>query len=207
MKLWSCQEEWPGSVVFIICGGSSVAAQDLNLLHGQKVIAINSSVFAFPQADFLFFGDSRWWYHNQTLLKEYNGRIVTTTTAHTDPNRVLYMNKVKPPPGFIEKRDSLVMQYTSLQAAMNLAKHLGAKTIVPVGADNGPNKEGRIYHHKPHPDHWARRNETWDLQMANLALTVKPYRKNGIEIINASLQSRLPWWPKKELKECLTLSV
>ena len=184
----------------IVASGPSLAAQDLETLRGHKVIAINSSVFAAPFADFLLFGDSRWWYQNHPLLKRFKGRCVTTTAAHTD-ERVLYMQKINPPPGLTEKRDALVMQYTSLQAAMNRAVHLGAARMVLLGADNGPTKDGATHHHKPH--HWPQRADCWDLQMKSLGTIVKPLRKRGIEVINTSIESRLPWWPKKPLKECL----
>ena len=201
MKLWSCPREFPDSTIWIVAGGPSIRGVDLGCLKGRKVIAINSSVFKVPFANFLFFGDSRWWYQNHPLLKDFKGRCVTTTTAHTDP-RVLYMRKVKPKPGLAEEPCALSMQYTSLQAAMNLAWHLGATRQILIGADNSPAKDGASHHHKPHT--WPQRADCWDLQMQSLATIVKPLRKRGIEVINTSLESRLPWWPKKPLAECLT---
>lgn len=201
MKLWSCPREFPDSTIWIVAGGPSIRGVDLDCLKGRKVIAINSSVFKVPFADFLFFGDSRWWYQNHPLLKDFRGRCVTTTTAHTDP-RVLYMRKVKPKPGLAEEPCALSMQYTSLQAAINLAWHLGASRMILLGADNAPAKDGASHHHKPHT--WPQRADCWDLQMQSLATIVKPLRKRGIEVINTSLESRLPWWPKKALAECLT---
>jgi hypothetical protein len=59
--LWNVTPEWAGETVFIVAGGPSVAAQNLDVLAGRKVIAVNSSYERVPGADVLFFGDCRWW--------------------------------------------------------------------------------------------------------------------------------------------------
>ena len=56
---WSVPREWPGETAFIVGGGPSVLGQDLDALRGRRVIVINSSVYAVPGADFLFFDDHR----------------------------------------------------------------------------------------------------------------------------------------------------
>ena len=58
---WSVPREWPRQTAFIVCGGPSVLGQNLELLRGRNVIVINSSVYAVPWADYLYFGDWRWW--------------------------------------------------------------------------------------------------------------------------------------------------
>ena len=73
--------EWPGETVFIVGGGPSVLGVDLEALRGRRVIAINSSVYAVPWADILYFGDWRWWHEpeNKAAVASFPGRVVTTS--------------------------------------------------------------------------------------------------------------------------------
>lgn len=199
MQYWTCTEEWPGSTVWVIGGGPSVRGLDLSSLAGRKVIAINSSFENVPFADFLFFGDSRWFWHNKPKLKRFKGRLVTCAPPSLDP-KCLRMQKVKPPPGLCEQRDSLAMQYTSYQAAINLAVHLGAVRIVAIGLDGKPDGVA-THHHEPHP--WPQRPECWSMQIDSMRHVVKPLAKRGIEVFNANPDSAYEWWPKMSFAKCL----
>ena len=64
MTLWSVPRAWPGETAYIVAGGPSVAWQDLGLLRGRRVIAVNSSWEAVPWAAILLFADLRWWQAN-----------------------------------------------------------------------------------------------------------------------------------------------
>ncbi len=92
------------------------------------------------------------------------------------------------------------MGRTSLHAAMNFAVHLGASRLVLLGADMQPDGE-RTHHHAPHP--WPQKPGCWDTQMTALRQTVEPLAQMGIEVINTSPVSRIDWWPKASLDECL----
>ena len=195
-----CLPEWEGLTCYIVAGGPSVAAQDLTVLRGRKIIAINSSYEKVPFAEFLFFGDSRWWFNHHPSLKSVTGKLVTVSNAALHPS-VLNMRKINPPPGLTDIRTGLAMRRTSLQGAINLAVHLGVKRIVILGADMQAAPDGRTHHHKSHP--WPQRAGCWDEQMADLRLVNKPAKRLGIEIVNASPSSLIDWWPKKPLGECL----
>lgn len=204
MQLWTCQPEWQGQSCFILAGGSSARELDLRLLKGRKVIVINSSVFSYPDADFLYFTDSHWWYHYHVFneIKAFKGRIVTTSPARM-PDHVLKMQKVKPDCGLTLNRNSLAVQYNSVTASLNLAYHLGAVRIGLIGADNCPGEDGVMYHHRPHPPNWNYKPGHFDLQRDELAKTRKPLKRAGIELANISPISRLDFWPTKTLEECL----
>src|SRR6185369_2136873 len=68
---WEPTREWDGETCFILCGGPSAAAHDIGRLRGHKLIAVNSSIFTAPWANFLLFGDTRWWdeYERDAELK------------------------------------------------------------------------------------------------------------------------------------------
>lgn len=211
MEFWTCQPEWAGETCLILAGGASVRDIDLRLLEGRRVITVNSSVFTYPASDFHVFADPHWWWHYWPELKGYKGRIVTNSPSPLGhgSERVLKMQRMKPHPGpgISHDRKVLVCHYTVVQAAMNLAFHLGATRMGLLGVDNGPAPDGRLYNHRLHPGHWNKDPNWPDLQRDDLAKTVKPLRRAGIEVVNCSPGSRLTLWPKQTLEEFLAGSL
>jgi len=183
MKLWTVPREWPGETVFIVAGGPSVLSQDLDALRGRRVIAINSSVHAVPWAQFLYFGDWRWYYEHRAAVASFAGRVVTTSTV--PDKRVLYCHKTRPP-GLAARPDSLMQRWTSLTAATNLAAHLigPGGTVVWLGADGGKAPDGRTHHHKPHP--WPSLRGCYDQHHSDLVTIVPSLKALGIAGYNAS---------------------
>jgi hypothetical protein len=200
MTPWSCPALWRGQDAFIIAGGPSLAGFDFNELIGRNVIAINSSVYSAMFAPFMFFGDDRWGHDNEIKLRLYRGQIVTTSSG-AGIKRANVMKKIVPPPALMTRPDALVMRRTSLQAAMNLAFHLGAKRIILMGADMRAAPDGRTHHHQPH--RWPQVPGCWNEQMKDLRECGPAYESLGVEVINTSLDSLIDWWPKRCIGELL----
>jgi hypothetical protein len=197
--IWTVEPEWLGETVFIIGGGPSVATQNVERLRGRRVIVINSSLHAFPWADIVVFCDNRWWREpeNRKAVEEFQGIAVTTSVNVVSP-KVRTMIKGSTP-GLAKNRNSIVMRRTSLTAAINLAVHLGAATIVLLGAD-GKATDGQAWHHKPH--RWPARKGCWDEQKRDLATLVEPLKQRGVTTVNCSPGSA--WadlWPVMSLNE------
>lgn len=191
---------WPGETIYIICGGPSLIGFDFSILAGRRVMVINSSVFAYPSADVLFFGDARWWMWNAAKVKpSFAGRIFTCADI-ADP-RISNLVKRKPPPFIATNRGDVAMQRTSLTAAINLAVHFGCSRMVLLGADQKPAEDGRTHHHEPHPVPVIQ--GAYDLQMRELREVAKAVADLGIEVINTSLQSRIDFWRKQPIEEML----
>lgn len=197
-RFWGCPEEWPNETAFIVAGGTSVWDCDLESLRGHRVIAVNSSIFSVPFADFCVWNDDRWWRKHCETLKGYPGRIVTSHNVH--PPGVLGMEKVSETVGISGARTQLAMKRTTTQAAMNLAVHLGVNRIVLLGVDLVV-RQGRIHHHAEHP--WPLAADAWTAQRKCLEFTRKPLAQRGIEVINCSIISTIDWWPKIPLAEVL----
>jgi hypothetical protein len=197
---WVAGPEWAGDRCFIVGSGPSVAQQNLEVLRGRRVIAVNSSWPLVPFADFLLFGDGRWWrqYRNDALAG-FPGRIVTCDWGSVH-SRVLRMRRVKPP-GLASRNDTLAMRRTSLSAAINLAVHLGVKSIVLIGIDNKVATDGRTHFHDRHP--WDQITRCWQEQRDDLETLVVPLRDRSIETVNASPGSALPCWPIVTLEDYL----
>lgn len=186
MKFWSVPREWPGETAFIVGGGPSVLGQNLELLYGRNVIVINSSVHAVPWADFLYFGDWRWWHEdeNRVAVAAFRGRVVTVSRMVRD-DKVLVCRSASPP-GLELQRDSLMQKSTSLTAATNLAAHLIGEggTIVWLGADGRIAADGRTHHHRPH--RFPHRPGCYDKQKADLVTIVPSLQALKISLFNAS---------------------
>lgn len=193
---WRVAREWNGETCFIVASGPSVASQDLTALKGARVIAINSSWALVPFADLLFFGDDRWWHLYGDTVAGFAGRIATVATTAVSP-RLLYLRRSRPP-GLATSPDTVMIRRTSVSGAVNLAVHLGVSCICLVGVDNCLDPAGHTHHHKPHP--WDLRHDWQKEQRADLASLVGPLESLGIEMLNASPQSALPWWPKISLE-------
>jgi len=186
MKFWSVPREWACETAFIIGGGPSVLAVDLEALRGRRVIVINSSVYKVPWADILYFGDWRWWHEdeNRAAVASFQGRVVTTSQMVKD-DKALICRKTNPP-GLAFAHDSLMQKWTSLTAATNLAAHLigPGGTIVWLGADGKHAADGRTHHHKPH--RWPYKPGCYDKQHADLATIIPSLQQRRIAAFNAS---------------------
>lgn len=196
------EPEWKGQRCFIICGGPSVLNHDLERLRGRNVVAVNSSYLAAPWAPFLLFSDSRWWFHHVSkgLKDKYKGRIIGATAVVNDP--IVLAMKRKHPPGLAADVGTLAIKFTSTTAAINLAVHLGASSIVLLGADGKVREDGRSHHHAPHP--WRQIEGCWSKQKTELATIVDGLKERGIECVNASPGSA--WadlWPIVNLEDYL----
>jgi hypothetical protein len=205
IKGWRIPRAWPGETAYVVGGGPSLRNVDLACLKGRRVIVVNSSYQLVPFADYLFFGDQRWWLEHdwRPEMQNFRGQIVTCSTS-VSHLRVHKVNRRLPPEiGLAVENDAVVSQRTSTQGAMNLAFHLGVKRIVLVGIDMGRAPDGASHHHKPHP--WPPRpgNVVWDEQLEQLQHIVGPLKRHGVEVINTSPVSRIEWWPKMSLQAAL----
>lgn len=188
--------------MYVVCGGPSVTQADVDRLAGRKVVVINTSFQRAPWADFLFFADARWWgEHRRQVSAEFKGRIVSATGAAGRYDRVLMLEKIKPPPALSLKPHQVAMNRTSLAGAINLAVHLGAVRIVLLGADMQA-INGRTHHYAA-PHKWPVKPGCWKDQMAEMRAMAAPLDARRIEVINASPLSLINWWPKRALAEIL----
>jgi hypothetical protein len=204
MKYWTITPDWDGEDAFIVCGGTSVTQAMVDHTRGKHVIAINSSYAITPHAEILFFADERWWTREYkerpALLESFKGVIATTSRA-AKGDRLVRLKRCKTTPGLAPEPDSVVVRRTSLHAALNICYHKKVRRIILLGADNRDGDNGRAHHHEEYP--WKRLARTWDMKVEDLVHTVEPLKAAGIEVVNCSHISTLPWWPKQTLGQAL----
>ncbi|MER9937423.1 methyltransferase domain-containing protein [Mesorhizobium sp. M0088] len=196
--MWTVPREWAGETVFILAGGASVLDLDLSPLKGRRVIAINSAWKTYPQADVLFFADTRWWtkYH-----PEFGGLIVTTC-AWSD-KRIKNLKKIAPAKGISTKPDALALETTSVTGAINLAGHFGASRIVLLGVDGQIVKGQRHHHTDAYP--WSFKADSFGKHAKEFEAIAPSVRAAGVEIINANPASAIDVWPKIPFQEVIAM--
>lgn len=200
----SIAREWEGEDAFLVCGGPSFASVDVELLRSRRVIAVNSSVHSVPFADILFFADERWEINNRAAVKAFKGRAVSASYGDVHCDYISFLRRPRPsetPAGLSMDPTQVYLRHTSVRGAINLLCHLGVRRIVTLGLDGGPDPNGRAHHHQPHP--WGPVAGIWDRQREELAGIVAPLRMRGVELLNASPGSRIPFWPIVELDDVL----
>jgi hypothetical protein len=192
--------DWAGQDCFILAGGTSLREDLVQKLRGRansKTLAVNSSYLVAPWADVLFFADERWWTRESRerpkAIQGFAGEIFTIA-KHSQGERLLRLKRSMPPPGLATDRGTITMERTSLQGAVNIAVHRHARRIILLGADNRDGDNGRVHHHPEYP--WPRKVSTWKSKEKQLKVLAAALAKLDVEVINASLISTLPFWPK-----------
>lgn len=211
-SFWSVPKLWPGETAYVVGGGPSVTPEMLASLQGRKVITVNMSYLATPWADWLFFADLRWWdrefSEREEKLRAFSGRIITTSTHVADKSptqgiEVKLLKRITPmgvSTGMSKARDTIAMERTSLQGALNLCYHMGVKRVNLLGADNTDAPNGRIHYHGEYP--WTRFKESWDIKGDQFGYFAKRLAEvGGMEVINCSPVSTLKYWPIRDLFE------
>lgn len=208
---WRVPRDCEGETIFIIAGGTSVAGHDLSRLKGRRVMVVNSSFEAWPEADLLFFGDTRWWLEYNKRLGGFAGKIVTTARDCPSDPRLLFLKVRAARLGLSPGADEAALDRTSLQGAIDIAAKRGAARIVLLGADMCVPKtdDGKpvTHHHRPYPAHWTAKRRPgqpknkYVLHMEDLRLTAEPLRQRGIEVFNCSPVSLIDWWPKADFND------
>lgn len=204
---WSIPPLWKGEDAFVIGGGPSVTAEDIESLRGRRTIVVNQSYLKADFCDYLFFADLRWWdrefkERNDKLLG-FKGEIITTCTQ-AEHERLKYLKRIVPVSartGMSKQRDTVCMERTSLQGAMNVCYHLGARRIILLGADNRDAPNGRIHHHDEYP--WVRHHDSWDIKGEQFGYGAAALENLGVPVINVSMVSTLTFWPKRPLADVI----
>ncbi len=209
-RFWTAPKYWVNDTVVIVGGGPSLKNFDLTGIEKFKSIAVNSAFKLVPNADILFYADTRWWRWNSADIKKVfgTGRIVSTSScaaAFLDPSVVRmgrdyrYQDQDEPlstTPGYLSGSDSGYM-------AINLAVQMGASRIILLGFDM--QFQGDETHW--HPDHpiTSQITDYVDRFAPTYPRLVQALHKRGIEIIRCTPSAlhmipEIPWEDALKLK-------
>lgn len=199
------------STVYIVAGGPSLRGFDFSRLDNKFCIAINKSIFKLPGAKMLWWSDMRFYKMNKERIDVHSApyKVTGITNLQTvQYPKEIYIYKFKGHGGYDERRKYLRDGNNSGYASLHLAIKLGAKRIILLGYDFYFDANNESHWHTGHLDERGQKIKHTPETFAKRMLPyftglVRKVDELGIEIINASPNSLLDLWPKKNLDKCL----
>ncbi len=181
---------------YIIGGGVSVKFLDLSPLQGNFVIGVNNSFFLYDWISYCWFGDNRWYLHNEARLKKCRNKIATCNHEFKEHKEIICLPRRKLQ-GIETEFPYVSWNRCSGGSAINFAYHCGAKKIILIGFDMKSDKEGNRNFHNDHLPKWNIPEYNpypgFIKCFQHIAIDAK---KIGIEILNANLDSELNCFEK-----------
>lgn len=199
--IWTVPKIWNGDC-FILGGGPSLRAFDVNRLKDKRVIAINNSYQIASWADVCYFMDAVWYeWHKEELFNNYHGILITTAKQQKDDPNVKFLERGPSRLGLAREPNRLVRGTNAGYGAIGIAVHLGAKRIILLGYDMRA-VDGK---HNWHEDHKRRvPTQVYANQFLKGYLSLQtPLEERKIEVFNATPGSELEVFPKVGIDEIL----
>lgn len=193
---------WEGETVYILGGGPSLKEFNFKGLVGSKVIAINKGIYAYPDAQVLYWTDSRFytWYKNDVDRFMCLKYTIKPSNIYTTDVKILRKGDTH---GLEEPKDTIAHGNNSGYAAINLAYHLGARRIILLGFDMC--NDGEITHfHEGYPTRGTGDRMYIDKFLPGFESLAAGLKQKGITVLNASSYSRLDVFPKITLDKALS---
>jgi len=203
---------FPGETVAILAGGPSLTQADVDACRGRvRVIAIKDAIRLAPWADVLYSGEIRWWRHYGDSLQFAGLRYGIEATspppafpAGLGPWGVTVLRNTGPV-GLETDPSGLRTGKNSGFQAVNLARHLGAKTILLLGFDMQPSEQGQTHWFGAHP--YTMADSPYREFLECWPTIVEPLRQEGVEVLNCTPTSALKVFQMMSVADALTRGV
>ena len=138
---------WEGETAFIIGGGPSLKGFDFTPIKHRNVIGVNNSYRFGSWVDVCWFGDLKWWNWHKKELKTFKGIVAHCNTRSDIINcKWLVPYERRGPLGIDTTPNCVSWNRCSGFSAINLAYHMGAKTIFLLGFDMNHDGSQRNWH-------------------------------------------------------------
>lgn len=210
---------WPGSTVFILGGGPSLADVDLSVIYDKRVIGVNNA-YGDPKViisknahmspyeprkwvDICWFGDLKWFRWHRRYLREFTGLVMhfneNTNIYKIDWIKGIRRSRTKPM-GLDSSPAHICWNRNSGASAINLAYHLGAKRVVLLGFDMRLVDDKKNYHN----DHVGEKGvDPFKRFLQTFKYIAMDADKLDLEIINATPDSAIKEFPITKLEDTL----
>ena len=203
MRYTTVLPEWTNEPCFIVACGPSLRGMDLrNLTAYGRVIVINDSFQLIPDADLLYFCDSKWWFSRKAQVNAvFTGRHAATMENDIDHMWILRNTGQL---GIEEDPSGLRHGSNSGYQAINLAYHLGCKEIYLLGYDM--RVDGQRMHWNDRPERQQPAIFAQQLQRIMLPCfnSLAPELKRlGVRVVNCTPDSMLRVFPYEKLSSVL----
>jgi hypothetical protein len=201
---------WRGRTVVLLGGGPSLGAAEFERVGRARrrddcrVVAINNAYARCPDADVLYFADSRWWeWHRERAgFREFRGQrcsIEGTGSTVDSPDVHILRNAGtgdEAPGGLSTRPDALTTGANSGYQAIGFAIAAGASRIILLGYDM-QYTGGRSHWHDGHP---IKSNEG---TYKSVFRSTFDKLKTDVPIINASASTALTCFPRATIESLL----
>ena len=200
------------TTLFIVGGGPSLTNFDWSLLKDKNVLVLNRGVEKVPNALGLLWNDVKFHKDNVENIKNFKGLKISTTRyippggSHLCECDIIWVkgrNYWSDVCGFIEDSPYVVNQGSNTgYSALNVAYHLGAKTIYLLGYDMKLDK-GKTNWHSGYPNQNPLAIKMLETFGDVFRGVKKQYEEKGIKIYNVNEDSNLTEFETKTLEEVL----
>jgi hypothetical protein len=182
-----------------IATGPSLTVEDVETVRasGARVIVVNDALHLAPWADMLVFLDTKWAEWHRTAVQAFPG---LTFTLQPSARRYGTLLRNTGNSGLETDPTGLRSGWNSGYAALNVAYHTGATTLVLLGYDMQPGPGGESHYFGDHPDRCQPHYPQCQPLFQTLA---DPLRAAGVTVLNASRRSAIGVWPRVSLDEAL----
>lgn len=197
VKIWS-----ETSTAYILGGGPSLLTMDLTPIHDKHVIGVNNAYRLGDWVDVCWFGDYEWYGLHRLELFKFYGLKVHCCNIDAERPGIKELGRGKPW-GIDKRRDYVAWNDNSGASAINLAYHLGVRTVVLLGFDM---KFGENRKNNWHEDHKLPPHKDWNPYpkfLRNFPIIKQEADKLGLTILNATPDSALDVFPMVKLEETL----
>lgn len=194
---------WKDETVFIIGGGPSLLGFNWTSLAGKKTLAVNKAILSYPQANALYWTDTRFYFWYQQEVDNFNGLKFAIRHKEGYKDDIKILNKGSAI-GLSTINDTICHGHNSGYAAINLAYLLGAKRIILLGYDM-KNDGLRGHYHDGYPVPITNDKVYKDQFIPGFQVLADELKNKNVKVFNASLHSELTVWPKISLEEALSM--
>jgi len=203
---------WDDAPVYLVGGGSSLYGFDFSRLEGKgHIVGINASMFHAPcecgvSVDHPFIRNRieslREFAKNKPLYlcvgNEWRKNGLPEVKGAT------YLWSV-PKAGLSTEPEYVHKGATSGYVALGIAALKRARKIILLGYDY-KTIGGRHHYHNGYPWYHNASNQSWSIWARRYEPAAMDCLSLGIEVLNASPDSELPYWPKITLEDALNVS-
>lgn len=196
----STEKIWNDEVVYIVGGGPSLKGFNWDRLSGKNVIAINRAYEVLPNADVLYWTDSRFYRWYRKDINNFKGMKVTCRPIVDKPSDVILLKannsfNIDTRPEFLSHGNN------SGYAAINLAVKLGAKKIYLLGYDMKSNPKNSHWHTGYQTHH---NKDIYNKMIKSFDSIPSELKRLGVECFNANIKSELTVFRKCTIDDAIS---
>jgi hypothetical protein len=192
---------WQWETVAVIATGPSLTREQCEIVRdkGWKILAVSNAYRMAPWCDVIYAGDLNWWKTYEREARETSPQAALWTCSNTAAAR-FNLN-------FVQGNNSKGLGHAIIHTngnsgsqAINLAYLWGAKKMRLLGFDMKPGEDGAKHFFGNHPPRLVQQ-----MLFAEWIKRLKPVAedlaKRGVEVINCTPGSALPWFPMTDVRD------